>query len=93
MDVLIGLPPILSKVFRVGPKAGVEPVRHLFIVKQIVGKQRQNLLVTLETLAGLQGQGEEVGVLPVAGAQVHQHRNAAGVEVTDAAQQGQALRF
>lgn len=73
MDVLIGLPPILTEIFRVGPEAGIEPVRHLFIVKQIVGKQRQHLLIALEAFAGLQGQREKVGVLPVAGAQVHQH--------------------
>ncbi|MNJ30836.1 hypothetical protein D3C77_254480 [compost metagenome] len=41
----------------------------------------------------MQGQGEEIGVLPAAGAQVGQHCHAAGIEVADAAEQLQAFAF
>ncbi|MNY33303.1 hypothetical protein D3C86_1675750 [compost metagenome] len=39
----------------------------------------------------MQGQGEEVGLLPATGRQVRQHRDAAGIEVAYPAQQVQAI--
>src|SRR5690606_1230170 len=86
-------PPVLAEVFRVGPEPGIEPVRYLFVVVQIVSEQGQRLSFTPETLAGLQGQGEQLGFLPAAGLQVNQYGQATGVEVADAAQQLQGSAF
>ena len=44
-------------------------------------------------LAGLQGQGEQVGGLPVAGIQIDQHRQFAGIQITHAGQQLLTLAF
>ncbi|MCY1179838.1 hypothetical protein D9M73_202550 [compost metagenome] len=63
----------------------------MFVFKQIVGKQGQDLFVPLKAFAGLQGQGEKVRFLPATSRQVRQHGDAAGVEVADAAQQVEAV--
>ena len=48
------------------------------------------MIIALEAFAGLQRQGEKVRLLPTAGRQVGQHRNATGIEVAYPAEQIQA---
>ena len=50
--IFMGLPPVLPEHFRVGPEPGVEPVRDLLVIMQIIGEQAQHLLIAAEFLAG-----------------------------------------